>query len=355
MKRIKILKSCILLLATALFVACDEKGGDGISIAISDSRALNQTVYANQTKGSNIVNFTASGAWTATIVGEPQTRTTDVATSEWIAVNPSKGDKAGNYSIGIALSPNFSGKDRKALISIVCNGLETGINLIQKGEDENGEKPDSSQQPVVHHSVTDAYTLTNMAMAMGIVITYKKNDEKCHYRKFELNRAVGRFKISTSDIIGEATNNYAVTYVEDLTRYVYRSGNDTSPMEKYREPLDEAYWAEVKPLELVGYSDGFLAPLSEYLWTKMGNQYTGTCSITANVAGYWAATASNLNAVRTVIMNDKGWIISDIEEVWLTGAGSLQTTSVECDFVYVDDIDPDLHASSFTKDEFPPR
>ncbi|MDR0907275.1 MAG: leucine-rich repeat domain-containing protein [Rikenellaceae bacterium] len=91
-----------------------------------------QSVFADQKKALGSVSFTTAGAWTSTISGGTRA-------ASWVAVTPSSGSKAGDYTIAITLEPNYTGSDRTAIITITCGDQTIPITVIQKAVTEAGE------------------------------------------------------------------------------------------------------------------------------------------------------------------------------------------------------------------------
>ena len=126
----------IAAIATAAFIGCSKD--DPKEIDVVDNSSLTQEVYADDTEGDSGVTFTTTGAWTSSI-SSAQTRADN--TPDWISISPDHGDAAGTYTITITLTPNTTGADRTAIITISCNGTNITITITQKGENENGTTP----------------------------------------------------------------------------------------------------------------------------------------------------------------------------------------------------------------------
>jgi hypothetical protein len=125
-------------------------GSDGIAVtAIAGAISLRsgtetlQTIFADQTEAASI-DMTTTAAWTATVreLSEEEAATvratTDNVTPEWISINPTSGDNAGDYSINVNLMPNSSGADRFAVIEIECEGEKTEIRIKQTNIKQDG-------------------------------------------------------------------------------------------------------------------------------------------------------------------------------------------------------------------------
>jgi hypothetical protein len=151
MKKVKCLSLCLLFAAT-VFTACSKDDTtEDQAIKVSDKGSLTQSVYADDEQGKSGVAFTTAGAWTSNITETASTKSTPA----WISVTPDHGDKAGDYTISISLSPNYTGADRAATIHIVCGDTEITISVTQKYVNEDGKTP------------IDPITLDELRMLIG--------------------------------------------------------------------------------------------------------------------------------------------------------------------------------------------
>ncbi|WP_419032137.1 BACON domain-containing protein [Dysgonomonas gadei] len=133
-------KLVYLFFIIAIITACS-KDEENKSIEV-DKAQLNQTVYADETQGKSGVSFTTTAAWTSSITETTTKSLKDNSTPEnWVSVTPDRGDKAGNYTITINLTPNYTGAERSATITINCNGDKIEINVKQDGQTQTGEVP----------------------------------------------------------------------------------------------------------------------------------------------------------------------------------------------------------------------
>jgi hypothetical protein len=140
-----------LTIMTALS-GCDPKDATPNPITVTDSKQLEQTVYADMTSGASAVNITTTGTWSSTITQKAQTR--DAAPApDWISISPDRGDKAGTYSIAITLSPNYSGAERAALITVFCMGTEVVITVTQRATKEDGTEHERFNRTITGHIV----------------------------------------------------------------------------------------------------------------------------------------------------------------------------------------------------------
>lgn len=134
-------KKLLLLMAACVcvFAACSDN--DDKAIEVSKGQQLDQTVYADDEKGSSDVSFTVADAWTSTISGVKTREKGPVPSPDWISISPDHGDQPGAYTVAINLTPNYTGKDRNATITINCNGDNIEIKVKQEATTEEGEVP----------------------------------------------------------------------------------------------------------------------------------------------------------------------------------------------------------------------
>jgi hypothetical protein len=123
--------------ATMLFSACDPKKNGSADITVTDERCLTQDVFADDTEGQSVISFSAAGAWTS-LITEAST-----PSPEWIFIDPDHGDAAGNYTVILTLTPNISGADRTARITLSCNETSITVTVTQRGTTESGETPEA--------------------------------------------------------------------------------------------------------------------------------------------------------------------------------------------------------------------
>ena len=126
MTRLNFIKSAIIIASTVFVLSsCGDKEEPNKS-------PFNQIVNADETTGQSGVTFVTSGAWTSTIT-EVSTKSTKSGTDLWISIDPDHGDAAGEYTITIRLQKNYTGEDRKATITILCDDMDITITVTQKG------------------------------------------------------------------------------------------------------------------------------------------------------------------------------------------------------------------------------
>ena len=130
----------IVLLAALTFFSCKKETSTEPSIHLT-SGSTNQTVYADQTStgAGQQVKFSTQGPWHAE-VSESIASKAD-STIDWVTLSQTSGDAAGEYTLDITLSINYSGEDRMAVIRIICGESVITITIVQKGTTESGETP----------------------------------------------------------------------------------------------------------------------------------------------------------------------------------------------------------------------
>jgi hypothetical protein len=132
------------IVAAMALWSCDKPGKDTDAIIVKNSDALTQTVFADRTNGSSDVTFTTTGAWSSSAMERAsgtRMNVTPTVPAEWLWLDPSSGDAAGEYTVAVVLEPNTTGADRVAAIKISSEGQSVFINVRQKGVTEDGEVP----------------------------------------------------------------------------------------------------------------------------------------------------------------------------------------------------------------------
>lgn len=125
--------SLFLLLAVVL-TSCDEVLGTQDQIELLDGTSTSLVFNADDS-GDATIKFVADAAWTASV--------SEIAASKsgeslsWLKLS-SYGGEAGEYTITVSLTKNFTGASRKAEIKIVCGDSEVVITVEQKGETSTG-------------------------------------------------------------------------------------------------------------------------------------------------------------------------------------------------------------------------
>ena len=125
--------SLLLLLAVAL-TSCDEVLGTQDQIELVDGTSTSLIFNADESADATI-KFVAEAAWTASV--SEITASKSGESISWLKLS-SYGGEAGEYTITVSLTKNFTGASRKAEIKIVCGESEVVITIEQKGETSTG-------------------------------------------------------------------------------------------------------------------------------------------------------------------------------------------------------------------------
>ncbi len=143
----KFFRAALALPLVLFAVSCSESnddGGDDKPVKLSPETKQEQQVYADDEQAPAPIKFTATAPWTAT-VAEVATKA-EAGRVDWLTLSAYSGG-AGNVSLTMTLSPNYTGQDRKAEIRIACGGTIITITVEQKGTTESGEKPEDPDKP----------------------------------------------------------------------------------------------------------------------------------------------------------------------------------------------------------------
>lgn len=115
----------LFLLASLFMAAChDDNGGPLLlsSTKISKTRQLTPTIQ-KKPSGSKRQAWHTEVDYTATKATE--------TVEKWVSLDPASGE-AGEITIKLALSTNYTGTDRKATIHIICGGTTITVIIEQK-------------------------------------------------------------------------------------------------------------------------------------------------------------------------------------------------------------------------------
>jgi hypothetical protein len=211
-RKLKIMAKLLLTAAfAAVFASCSKDEPESPrAIEVQDKASLTQVVFADQTQGKSDVTFTTTGAWTSLITEktssakatDPQPKPLEAdAPIAWISISPDHGDKAGAYTVAITLTPNLTGADRAAVITITCEGTEVVISVTQKAENEDG-----TTVQVVNSGITGecTWTLTgapgNYTLAIsgnGAMENYDWDGSPWYQRRDDIKTAVIQDGVTT--------------------------------------------------------------------------------------------------------------------------------------------------------------
>lgn len=123
------------LVAIALGACSSEENEPEGAIVLTGGTQTSQTIYADETQKSEGIKFTATEPWTATVT-ETKTRA-DGSNVDWLKLSAYSGG-AGEFTLNLTLTPNTSGKSRKAEIRITAGKTVLTIAVEQKAETESG-------------------------------------------------------------------------------------------------------------------------------------------------------------------------------------------------------------------------
>ena len=125
--------SLFLLLAVVL-TSCDEVLGTQDQIELLDGTSTSLVFNADDS-GDATIKFVADAAWTASVSEISASKSGE--SLSWLKMS-SYGGEAGEYTITVSLTKNFTGASRKAEIKIACGDSEVVITVEQKGETSTG-------------------------------------------------------------------------------------------------------------------------------------------------------------------------------------------------------------------------
>ena len=135
-----LIKKCFFaFLAVGVLWACSD-GEDTTTesaVVLDKTTQTTQTVYADETQKNEGIKFTATEPWTAT-VDEVKTKA-EGSNVDWLKLSAYSGG-AGEFTLNLTLTPNTTGKSRKAEIRIVAGKTVLTITVEQKAETESGEE-----------------------------------------------------------------------------------------------------------------------------------------------------------------------------------------------------------------------
>lgn len=212
----KILLQLMLLPLLILSACSDDDKGDSTIIIAKDQQ--NQTAFADDT--DKTIRFTATQDW-RTEVDYTGTKATDAA-EKWVTLDPPSGE-AGEVTVKVTLSTNYTGADRRATIRIVCGGTTITVIIEQKGLDEEGNIPDEDHKPDVTPRI-----ITRMI----------QHEEAREYHADFTYDELLRLKTLKSYNVGESTHemlyNWTVSYFDDRLVLEF-SGYDEGTIQSDKE------------------------------------------------------------------------------------------------------------------------
>lgn len=139
-------KLLLFLLSALILVSCDNFGTSESEQDIRlDAGTLKEyTVYADETSvnAGKGISFTTTGSWLSAVLEiSDSANNLEAASPAWIKLSPDQGDEAGDYTVMVTLEENVSGKDRKAVITLLSGKTSLAITVEQKGIKRSEEKP----------------------------------------------------------------------------------------------------------------------------------------------------------------------------------------------------------------------
>ncbi len=207
-------KILFMLLAIATIAGCD-KGGDDSPISGYDRKQLAQILYADQTEGN--FTFTASESWTTQV--RDVTRSTDA----WIRLDPAQGGP-GTVTLKITLSPNLTGADRKAEITIACGEATITVTVEQKATSGGGNEP-SPEVPAKARVISRMDSFEDGSPSGYITFDYDaqgRTKRCCIYDegdvltyKADMTYTTGQIRMETYSKDGSYTNNETILFALD--------------------------------------------------------------------------------------------------------------------------------------------
>ncbi len=253
---------CFMLLTAVLFVACEKSNSDSPNeIELSKDTQTEQTVFADNTSKNEGIKFNATSDWTATVseiaVGRSETNGV-----EWLKLSAYRGN-AGQNTINLTFTENFTGKDRKAQISIHCG--ETTIIIIVEQKAENSE----GKLLKLVDKITYIETITS---------TENQNETETMAFKYDSNGRVAEIQKEFASNYESVKGIYRFDYnIVDEVRVTYSTDNDT---ENILITLnDQGFANQIKFMDEHMYGDyyvdfkynenGQLASVEDYMGTSL--------------------------------------------------------------------------------------
>lgn len=139
-------KLLLFLLSALILVSCDNFGTSEAEkdIRLETGALKEYTVYADETSvnAGKGISFTTTGSWLSAVIEITDSADNlEAASPAWIKLSPDHGDEAGDYTVVVTLEENVSGKERKAVITLLSGKTSIAITVLQKGIKKSEEKP----------------------------------------------------------------------------------------------------------------------------------------------------------------------------------------------------------------------
>lgn len=134
--------SYLLMLCTALtLTACSDENGNGgkpENIELVNNTPEKVVVKADETENGQAISFKAVAPWKATVNDVTPTRAVEADKEvEWVKLSAYSGE-AGDVSLSLSFTRNFTGMTRKAEIIIECGDTTVKITIEQVAENSDG-------------------------------------------------------------------------------------------------------------------------------------------------------------------------------------------------------------------------
>ena len=218
----------VLVLATVCaVVSCgDDPVTPEPSVTLSSGTATSQVLYADQTVGESQIKFTASDAWVASVVSV-DTREAYREPVNWLSLSAYAGG-AGDQAITLTLTPNTTGKARKAEVHITSAGTTVKVTVEQKAENagapaEVGIKGMVKQ--ITYKSWDDDFqdcegqmtiTYDGQGRVQTMVQRIREFDEEDWDEDMDLGKAVELTSVTTVNLsYGNGTAHYTISVEVD--------------------------------------------------------------------------------------------------------------------------------------------
>jgi hypothetical protein len=212
MKNVAAIVACFAV--SIMFSGCGKDNDDGPNLkefTVQDTKALNQTPYADETAGTNLT-FTTTGAWTSTVAAK------DGKTADWVSIDPKSGTEAKEYTVNISFTVNKTGNERSAVITLTCKDEKMDVNVTQAAKTKDGKDPEEK--------ITLTFTPESRGngfylAADALVVDWGDGTEKESYTKNSW--------ISCRHTYSDVTKSYTVTITgENITMFGLDSEKVTS-------------------------------------------------------------------------------------------------------------------------------
>lgn len=282
MKKIFNLRNVLFLFSLLLCSCSDNEGQDTpppAEIELSEGTSDRQEIFADQTQPDDKgISFTSQGPWKAIVEEVVKTKAT-ASTADWVILSQYSGDKAGNYTISITLTPNFTGKERQAVIRIICGDTEITIIIVQKGVAESGTIPRMINEIVYTQKLgKDANIIWGEPETTTISYYYDERDrvvKVIRTKSVESDDNENRIITYTFDYdaVGEITINETEKGKDGVAKTLAKLDNQGRIMTieefdiPYKGDSYEFSYNEAGQLAKMFYTDG---PSADKYWDKYG-------------------------------------------------------------------------------------